>query len=230
MLLWFTRRQFAGKMLVTLGFLWLALLGYGAVGDALLRPLEYRYPPLHSPDPAMQVKWVVVLGGGAVSDPRLPATSQIAESCLVRLVEGIRLHRMIPESKLLLSGGTTFDPVPVAHVMADVARALGVNEENLVMESLSQNTAEEARLVQKMVKADRFILVTSASHIPRSMALFEKLGMRPIPAPTGHTVRERGGGAMNPGRFFPSPEGIRHAQIGIYEQLGLAWARLIGEI
>ncbi len=229
-LLWFTRRQFGAKMLISVGVLGLALLGYGTVGDALLRPLEYRYPPLHRVDPGLHVKWVVVLGGGAVSDLRLPSTSQIAESCLVRLVEGIRLHRMAPGSKLILSGGSAFDPVPVAQVMADVARAVGANEGDLVLESASRDTAEEARLILKMVGADRFVLVTSASHMPRSMALFEKLGMNPIPAPTGHTVKEREGGRTDPGRFFPSPEGIRHAQTGIYEQLGLAWAKLTGDI
>ena len=137
------------------------------------------------------VKWVVVLGGGHISDPKLPGTSQLSDSATVRVVEGVRLHKMIPGTKILLSGGVVFDPVPNARVMAAVAVAIGVNEQDLVLELDSKDTKDEAIIVKEMVGNDRFILVTSASHMPRSVALFKKHGMNPIPAPTGHLVKER---------------------------------------
>lgn len=98
---------------------------------------------------------------------------------------------MLPKTRLILSGGGAFDPVPNAEMMADVAIALGVVEKDLVRETTSKDTKDEARLLKEIVGDDTFVMVTSASHMPRSMALFLKLGMNPIPASTGHWVKER---------------------------------------
>lgn len=226
--LWFTGRKRSGRTIVTLGVVCLFGFSYGAVSDGLLRPLEYRYPPLKDLAEISDTKWVVVLGGGHVSDPGVPITSQISDISLVRLVEGIRLHNRLPGSKLLLSGGSAFDPVPIALIMADVALAIGVKEKDIVLESLSKDTKDEARLIKEIVRDDRFVLVTSAFHMPRSMALFQKLGMRPIPAPTGHWVRETQG--KGTGIPFPSATNLRKAKVGFHEYLGLAWAKIRGQI
>ncbi len=227
-LLWFTRRKKAGKIVVSVGIVLLGILSYGFPSVALLRALEQKSPPLLQLDGSGDVKWVVVLGGGHTSDPRFPVTSQLGGSSLARLVEGIRLHRMLPGSKLVLSGGGVFDPVPNAEVMAGVAIAIGVDPQDLVLESLSKDTKDEARLIKEIVGKDRFVLVTSASHMPRSMALFEKVGLDPIPAPTDHCVKERQGG-LSPGMFFPSAGRLGTAERVVYEYLGLAWARLRGQ-
>jgi uncharacterized SAM-binding protein YcdF (DUF218 family) len=226
--LWFTRRQRTGKVLATIGVLLLALLSYSAISDRLLRPLESRYPPVLNPAGLRDVRWVVVLGGGHNSDPTLPVTSQIDESAAVRLVEGIRLHNMLPESKLVLSGGTVFDPVPHARVMADVAAAIGVDEQDVVLQTRSRDTKDEARFVQDIIGDDKFILVTSASHMPRSMAMFKKLGMEPIPAPTDHLVKEKQ--ALGPSMFFPRAGNFEKAERAVYEYLGLTWAKIRGQV
>jgi uncharacterized SAM-binding protein YcdF (DUF218 family) len=226
--LWISRKQKTWKAVVSLGVVLLIAFGYGALSDDLLRPLEYRYPPLKSVPEDFNAKWVVVLGGGHVSDPRLPITSQIAEASLARLVEGIRLYKSLPGSKLILSGGSGFDPVPNALIMADMAMAIGVEEEEIVLETVSKDTKDEARLVQELVGNDRFVLVTSAYHMPRSVAIFEKLGMRPLPAPTGHWVKE--GQKKGPGMFFPSAFSLYKAQRAFHEYLGLAWAKIRGQI
>ncbi len=225
-LLWFTRKQRAGKIIVSLGVILLCLFSYCAVSDIFLRPLEHKYPPLINLADVHGVKWVVVLGGGHISDPGIPATSQLSDASMARLVEGIRLYKMLPGSKLVVSGGSGFDPVPEAVIMADVARAIGVNGRDLVLESLSRDTKDEARLIQEIVGKDRFVLVTSAAHMPRSMALFEKRGMRPIPAPTEYLAAESRGPAM----FFPSADGLERAERAFHEYLGLAWAKLRGQI
>jgi len=229
-LLWATRRRRAARVILSVGFLALTLMGYGAFSDILLRPLESSYPPLQKLDAASQVKWVVVLGGGAVSDPKLPVTGQLSQSSLVRLVEGIRLQRMLPGSRMILSGGGYFDSRPSADIMAEVAKAMGVSEEQIVLERTSKDTADEARLIKEMIGREPFVLVTSASHMRRSMALFERLGMRPIPAPTGHLVRDKAGGKINPGSFFPSADGLHKAQTALYEYLGMAWSKMTGQI
>ena len=226
--LWFTRKQRTGKVVVTFGVGLFGLLSYSEFSNILLKPLEYQYTPVLDSGNIAGVKWVVVLGGGHTSDPKLPVTSQIEEGTLARLVEGIRLHKMVPGSKLILSGGGVFDPVPNAKIMADVALILGVDEHDIVLESESKDTKNEARIIKDMVGNERFVLVTSASHMPRSMALFRKQGMEPIPAPTGHWVKERQGG-INPGMFFPGSEGLRKAERAVYEYLGLIWAKVTGQ-
>jgi uncharacterized SAM-binding protein YcdF (DUF218 family) len=135
---------------------------------------------------------------------------------------------MLPGSKLILSGGGGFDPVPNAKIMADVAMAIGVDRRDLILESVSKDTKDEARLIQKIVGGDRFLLVTSASHMPRSVPLFEKLGMKPIPVPTAHQIIERQ--AMDPGMFFPSTGNLRKAEMAFHEYLGSVWARIRGQI
>jgi len=224
----FTRKQRTGKVIVAVGVVLLATLSYDAVPNALLRPLEYKYDSPRNRGEISDAKWVVVLGGGHISDSRFPITSQISGTSLVRLVEGIRLHKMLPGSKLLLSGGGGFDPVPNAKIMADVAIAIGVDRRDLILESISRDTKDEARLIQKIVGGDRFVLVTSASHMPRSVPLFEKLGMRPIPAPTDYHVIERQG--TNPSVFFPSTGNLRKAEKAFHEYLGSAWAKIRGQM
>jgi len=218
-LLLFTRRQKAGKVMVCLGFVLLALFSYGPIPDIALRSLECRYAPLIDVSQFSDIRWVVVLGGGHDSDPELPATSQLSESSLSRLVEGIRIHRLLPESRLVLSGGTVFDPVSEAEVMARAAEAMGVDGDRLVLEKLSRDTGDQARFIHEIVGDEGFILVTSASHMPRSMALFRKSGTRPIPAPTDYRVKKRQG--TGPGAFFPSADNLRKMEMTVHEYLGL---------
>lgn len=203
-------------------------MSYDGISGSILSPLEYKYPPILDAQNIRTVKWIVVLGGGHTSDPKLPVTSQIGKASLSRLVEGIRLHRELPQSKLILSGGSTFDPVPNARILAEVAVAIGVKRDSLILEEVSRDTEDEARLIRGVVGKERFILVTSASHMPRSMALFKKLGMDPIPAPADHQVKRSHG--ISPGMFYPSAGNIEKAERAFYEYLGLAWAKLRGVI
>jgi uncharacterized SAM-binding protein YcdF (DUF218 family) len=233
--LWATRRQRLGKVLLTLGTVLLLLFSTPFISSGLLVPLEQRYPALLHPEgiswgpkSSTSPTWIVVLGGGHVSDPRLPANSQISAVALGRVVEGVRLHKAIPGSKLLLSGGVVFDPVPEAEVMAQVAGLLGVKPQDIVLESDSRDTAEEAEIIAKMIGREKFILVTSAAHMPRSMALFRRRGLQPIPAPTD--FRAPNTQTSGPIGFFPGVASLGQTQTAVHEYLGLAWAWLRGEI
>jgi uncharacterized SAM-binding protein YcdF (DUF218 family) len=227
-LLWFTRKQKTGKIIVSMGIVVLIALSYGAASETLLRPLEYKYPPMTDVSAVLDIEWVVVLSGGSSPAAHLPITGQLSDASLVRLAEGIRIHRKLPKSKLILSGGGAFNTVAEAKTMADVAVALGMNDDEIVIESESRDTKDQARLIHKIVGNNRFVLVTSASHMPRSMALFEKRGMRPIPAPIGHRIKERQ--KITPAMFFPSAERIEKMERAFYEYLGLMWAKLRGQI
>jgi uncharacterized SAM-binding protein YcdF (DUF218 family) len=66
-LLWFTKKQKAGKIIVSIGVGLIILFSYGTFQDILLRSLENKYPPLINLQKVDDVKWVVVLGGGHTS-------------------------------------------------------------------------------------------------------------------------------------------------------------------
>jgi uncharacterized SAM-binding protein YcdF (DUF218 family) len=232
-LVWFTRRQKAGKVLVTLGAALLLLMGNRSLSSRLLIPLEHHYPPLAvvsaaGAPQARSEKLIVVLSGGYTNDPRIPADSQLAEDTLARVVEGVELHRAMPGTKLLLSGGGVDGTVPASQHMARVAEDLGVSREDIVLESESKDTEEQARLVGVIVGREPFILVTSASHMPRAVALFRKAGTSPVPAPTDYLARRYTG--LTADDIYPSAEGVVLAERAVYEYLGLAWAKLRGQI
>ena len=119
-------------------------------------------------------------------------------------------------------------PFPVQETMAEVAKSIGVKQEDLILESESKDTIDEARVIKSIVGNDKFILVTSASHMPRSMGMFKKLGMHPIPAPTDYSVVRSQ--SIGPSAFFPGSGGLRKAEGVIYEYLGIIWAKLRGQI
>ncbi len=234
-LLWFSRRQRAGKILVSLGAGLLLIFGYAFVPDLMLRPLERQYPPVADlaagqagPQAAQAGKYIVVLGGGSTSDPKLPVTSQLSPGSLYRLLEGVRLYKAGLGRKLILSGGGGSDPVPESQAMARIALIMGVNPPDIIQESTSLDTEEQARLLKPMVGREKFFLVTSASHLPRAMALFRKQGLLPLAAPVGHLVWWAP--QWSPGDCFPNSGGLQRLEVALHEYLGLAWARLRGVI
>jgi uncharacterized SAM-binding protein YcdF (DUF218 family) len=219
-----TRRKNAGKILLTLGTILLLAASYGFVADRLAGPLENRYPPLidvRNINNYKSIKWIVVLGGGSRPDLRLPPSSRLTPSSLSRLLEAVRLHRNLPGTRLILSGGAVFQDVPEGEMLAKTAMLMGVAENALVMENKSLDTADQARLISKIVGPDPFILVTSAIHIPRSMSLFRKFGTNPIAAPTDYFVFKRT--HIPPEVFFPGAHSLIKTEAAIHEYMGLIW-------
>lgn len=228
-LLWKTKKQKAGKIAISLGVGLLMVVSYPTIQESLLRSLENRYPPILNFQDLQDVRWVVVLGGGHNSDPKLPSTGQISGSSLARLIEGIRIQKNITDGKLILSGGAVFDPVPEAQTMANVAIALGVDEKDIILESDARDTEEQAQKIKKIVKnsdGTGLILVTSAAHMPRSMMVFERWGLQPIPAPVDYRAKKQQG--INPKSFFPISSRIRMMESALHEYLGILWLKLKG--
>ena len=225
----FTMKKRTGKVLVTAGTLVLALFSYDGVSDMLVRPLESQYPPISDFQAIKDVKWIVVLGGGARVDPALPLSNYLSEAALVRLVEGIRIHKSMPKTRLLFTGGNWFEGfTPEAKVMGDVAIGLGIKHEDIIVEPKAVDTKEHPIRVKEIIEDDPFILVTSASHMPRAVAIFAKYGMRPTPAPTDYLVMKKEG--VSPGDFFPNADSLKKSGRSIHEYLGMAWAKLRSQI
>ena len=161
-LLWFTRRQRAGKAMVTCGAMLLLAFSNIVTSNALLRPLEHSYPRFELPQTGTNVssvRFIAVLGGLGDADPNVPVTSHIFPDLMVRLIEGVRLHRQIPGSKLVLSGGHFS-----SDGMAKMAEALGVSAEDILQLGEPLDTEAEGQEIAPIVGFQPFILVTSASH------------------------------------------------------------------
>jgi uncharacterized SAM-binding protein YcdF (DUF218 family) len=234
LLLWFTERQRAGRILVTLGLVLLLLLSSEAVSTLLISPLEDAHPP-YGPEQAetvdeQEIAYVVVLAGGIDYLPEYPITRQVGAGSMARLVEAVRVHRRCPKAKLVLSGGLYADPETPDDMLTNYrfVRFLGVDEQDIVVRNVSRDTAEEARNLQPILEGEPFFLVTSASHMPRAVQLFRAQGLRPIPAPTDYRT-----GLLHfisAESFYPSSGSLAKSERAIYEYLGMLWARFRGQM
>jgi uncharacterized SAM-binding protein YcdF (DUF218 family) len=230
-LLFFTSRQKLGKILILIGTAILVFCSFTQTADILTMPMKERYPPYRHDNSLMinsTPKLIVVLGAGYDSYDSIPIVSRIGYDSLVRLVEGIRIYRMIPDGKLLLSGGSALGTGPCAIDMAKLAIELGVNEKDIVIESKSRDTRDQAQIIKSIIGGEQFILVTSSTHMPRSMALFSKLGMKPVPASTKSLEEKLLNLTPNP--FIPSSVNLQKSEVAFHEYLGIIWSKLREEI
>lgn len=222
------RRHRLASVCLTAGVGTLLLCGLGSGIEKRISATESIYPPLTGDvleqAIARQPQYIVVLGSGHISDPKLPPTSQVGGASLFRLVEGIRLHRLLPGSQLILSGGAVFDPVANATITGEVALQLGVSPQKITLNTKPENTEEEAEAVAQRIGTDPFILVTSALHMERAMMIFTEKGLHPIPAPTDYIVKKRQKNA--PSSFLPTLSNIGLWNQALYEWLGKQWLNL----
>ena len=225
----FTRKKKTGKVLVGIGTLILAIFSYSGASDMLVNPLEEKYPPISGFEELKDIKWIVVLGGGSGVDPALPLSTYLSAASLVRLSEAIRIHNKLPQTRLVFTGGSGFKGfTPVAEVMADMAVELGIRRDKIIIEPKAADTSAHPSYVKQIIGRDKFILVTSALHMYRAVAFFNKHGMYPIVAPTGYISKQREG--FSPGFFFPDASSLEKTGQAIHEYLGIVWAKLRSEI
>ena len=225
LLLLFSRYQVSARVLLAAGVgVFLLFAGPGPV-DRLLGGLENRYPPLVE---VPEVAWVVVLGSGNAHSQDRPATTVLSETGMARLAEGLRVLQHNPGARLLLTGGAMDGPRSHAEVAAAAAMELGLAAERIVVDSAPRDTAGEATRVREHVGGAPLVLVTSASHMPRAMALFRAQGLAPVPAPTAYLVRpER---SFQPADILPSARRLHRSERLLHEYVGMLWARLRGEL
>ena len=101
LLLWFTRWQKSGRVILTLSWLFLLLFSLQPVADRLLRPIESEYVTYRGTDP---VKYIVVLGGGYTFNPDWAPSSNLIGNSLPRVTEGVRLYLAHPGAKMVFTG------------------------------------------------------------------------------------------------------------------------------
>ena len=135
---------------------------------------------------------------------------------LARVVEGVRLARARPGSRLLVSGGAAPGFTPISWGYARIATELGIERSALVLMDRALNTEQESREVFALLGNAPFILVTSANHMPRAMQLMHHAGANPLAAPTGQMVHVQRGNALLgliPGSERPAQDGGRDARV-----------------
>lgn len=203
------------------------LMSTATVANLLVSSLERQYPPYQG----QAVDYVLVLGGGHASSPERPLSSLLVSTSLNRLIEGLMIYRANPGAKLLLSGYEGPDVIPHALAASKVAVALGVPEQDIVLAENVKDTAEEARHWVSFMGDAKMALVTSASHMPRSVYLFEReLNAKNqrienlVPAPTNfegcvhHCFRWW--------NWMPKGQNIETVDKVWHEYLGMIWARM----
>ncbi len=218
------RRLGRGRGMILLGLLLLLVLSLPLTGYFLLTPLERAAGDYADPGrlQTLGVEYIVVLGGGVRQDGPNPY-DRLSPSSVYRLLEGIRLWRGMPGSRLVLSGGRLGPAMKEAVVMAQLARRLGVPDEVMILETSSWDTADQARALSRLLGQAPFALVTSAYHMPRALALFRERGLKPLPAPTDFRTR---GFVWSYNDFIPQAGGLKGSETAIYEYLGRLWAWL----
>lgn len=227
-LLW-TRWRAAGRIVATGAGLLLAVFSMTAAPYLLARPLEDRFPRLRLDQaPA----GIVVLGGSvdeAVSAQRgTPALNGAAE----RLTEAVALARRFPEARLVFTGGSgRLKPSDVteADVVRQVWSDLGVPAAQTLFEDRSRDTWENAVFTKELVKpkpGERWLLVTSAMHMPRSVGVFRKAGFDVTPYPVDYLS---GGVPADFIGYRPPSDAVRVLQTATHEWIGLVSYYLAGK-
>ncbi len=166
----------------------LYLLSTGLAAEQLMGRLESVWePPAHP-----QGDVIVMLGGGAMQDtPDVDGIGSLCSSPSSRLLAALRLHRELG-APILISGGQVYaDSGAEAKIARRVLMSLGVPEQDILVETQSVNTRQNAQFSQQIMEEHGFshpILVTSAFHMERAMLNFSKEGIDAVPFPTDYMV------------------------------------------
>lgn len=175
------------KLVITLSFLSLSTLLLAStpwVANLLIKhnqPTSLAFNFLKHPN----IDKIVVLGCDINPNPALSANSQLGNCALTRLVEGIRLANIYPRAQLIVSGGG-YEKITNSALMYKTAISLGINKNRIVQNPNAMDTAQEAAFLASKLVDYNTALVTSVSHMPRAINLFNAQGVAAIPAATDY--------------------------------------------
>ena len=224
-----TRFAAAGWRVTSASLALLAIFGFSPAGNALIIPLEGRFPAWDASRGAPY--GIVTLGGGATADVAAardePALNEAAE----RITAVVELARRYPAARIIYSGGnaslTSAEGNEAAAALALFER-LGLVQGRVIAEDKSRNTVENAQFSKQLAMpkpGERWLLVTSAYHMPRAMGVFRRAGFPVEPYPVDWRTR----GAQDVGRLFSSvSDGLQRTDTAVREWIGLAVYWLTG--
>ena len=227
-LLGFGRRVRLGRGLALTAILILLAAAMLPVGMFLIAPLEDRFPlpPLDLPAP----EGIIVLGG-AINDKVSQARQEtVFDEGGERVTEAVVLAKRYPQARIVYTSGSSSFTDPTSTEAAQARKLLsqmGIASERVTIEDKSRNTDENARFTAAIVHpqpSQRWIIVTSAFHMPRSMGIFEKAGFNPIAYPVAFRTQGRWRDDLR--LTFDPVRNLRIFEIAVHEWIGLVayWA------
>ena len=225
-----TRFTRLASWLIVTSLVLLAIAGLSPLGNALIIPLEERFPPWDSSRGAPD--GIIVLGG-AISPSVSAARGEVAlDEAAERITATAELARRYPNARIIFSGGSgslLYDEGPEAPYAVRQLLALGVDHDRITAEEQSRNTLENAAyslLLANPKPGERWLLVTSAYHMPRAIAAFRAVGFAVDPYPVDWRTR----GPADLVRPFSSlAEGLRRTDAAVREWIGLLVYWLTGK-
>jgi uncharacterized SAM-binding protein YcdF (DUF218 family) len=226
----FSARRAFGRPLAIAAATGLALMAFSPLDALLMRPLEDRFP---TQSPIMTPPRGIIVLGGALSERISRTRDQVAvNEAAERMTAAATLARLYPNALLVFSGGSGAfidDSDKEATAAHRLWSELGVPESQMIFEDASRNTYENALFTQNLVHPrpdEKWLLVTSAFHMPRSIGIFRALGMHPLAFPVDYRTE----GAS--GDFLPPADGaqaIHNVETALREWVGLVAYRLTGK-
>jgi uncharacterized SAM-binding protein YcdF (DUF218 family) len=230
LLLLLTRFARAGWWLAAGSLVAMAMLGLSPIGNALIIPLEQRFPPWDASRGAPD--GIVVLGGAIAPDVSAARNDPALNEAAERMTAAVELARRYPDARILFSGGSgalIFNEGNEAEFALRLLEGLGVSRSRVLLEARSRNTVENALFSKALAQpkpGERWLLVTSGYHMPRSVGIFRKAGFPIEPYPVDWRTR----GVPDALRPFPTMgEGLRRSDIAMREWVGLAAYWITGQ-
>jgi uncharacterized SAM-binding protein YcdF (DUF218 family) len=230
-LLLLTRHARLGRSLMVVSGLLVAVCGFTPIGNFLLYPLESRFPPWDdshgAPDGILILGGDIDVGAYAAHDNPLGFSGTGA-----RILSAAMLAQRYPQARILYAGGSPNLASDASLKEADYAirvfENLGIERRRLLIERQSRNTFENAAFSKKLVEpGERWLLVTSAFHMPRAMGVFRKLHFAVEPYPVDWRLEGRKSLTHFPNQ---ADEGLQYTNLAVREWLGLLAYRLAGRI
>jgi uncharacterized SAM-binding protein YcdF (DUF218 family) len=224
-----TRFARAGRALAFASLIVLAIFGLSPVGNALMIPLEDRFPRW---DAARGAPDGIIVLGGAISPDVSAARDEVAlNEAAERLTVAAELARRHPAVRIVFSGGSgalIYDEGAEAPFALRLLEDLGIPRARILLEDRSRNTVENAIFSKALIQpkpGERWVLVTSAHHLPRAIGVFRKMGFPVEPYPVDWRTR----GAADALRPFATlGDGLRRSDTAVREWVGLAVYWLTG--
>ncbi|QGS50452.1 YdcF family protein [Shewanella putrefaciens] len=211
----FIWRRTMAKYLVASAFILLLFLSSQLSVSTLVRPLESIYPINSTPISGQC--FVMVLGSSHSDIQAATAVQSLSAVALARLSEGIRQLGLGQDCILIVSGwGGELTQISHAEMMAKAAVELGVDKSKIIQFPLARDTLEEAQYLKWELGDSSFRLVTSASHMPRAMAIFTGKGLLASAAPTDFRARDDFWWRL-------TADNLVSSQRAIHEYIGRLW-------
>jgi uncharacterized SAM-binding protein YcdF (DUF218 family) len=227
-----TRFASLGRKLVMVSVLLLVICGLSPLGNYLLYPLEQRFPSWQAGSGAPP-DGIVILGASIEADLSAAHGTPVVRSAPDRIIAAAALAHRYPNARIVFSGGSAnliSNDAREADFAGAIFEGLGIAKSRLTMERASRNTLENAQFSKALVQpkdGERWLLVTSAFHMPRSIGLFRKAGFAVEAYPVDWRVGGRGD-LMNFSNAIL--DGLGRTETAVREWIGLIAYRATGKI